>query len=66
MTPHRYLTSRRVDLARRLILDGRALRSVAAESGFYDQPHLSRHFKRILGVTPGRYLRSAGGLSTAD
>jgi AraC-like DNA-binding protein len=66
MTPHRYLTSRRVDLARRLILDGRALRSVAAESGFYDQPHLSRHFKRILGVTPGRYLRSAGGLSNAD
>jgi AraC-like DNA-binding protein len=52
MSPHRYLVSRRVDLARRLILAGEPLRSVAAGSGFYDQPHLTRHFKRILGVSP--------------
>lgn len=55
MSPHQYLISRRVDLARRLILGGRPLRAVAAESGFYDQPHLVRHFKRILGVSPARF-----------
>jgi AraC-like DNA-binding protein len=52
MSPHRYLISRRVDLARRLIVTGEPLRSVAVDSGFYDQPHLVRHFKRILGVSP--------------
>jgi AraC-like DNA-binding protein len=52
MSPHKYLVSRRVDVARRLILAGRPLSAVATESGFYDQPHLIRHFKRILGVSP--------------
>jgi AraC-like DNA-binding protein len=52
MSPHRYLVSRRVDLARRLILTGEPLESVPVGSGFYDQPHLIRHFKRILGVSP--------------
>ncbi|MEV0902854.1 AraC family transcriptional regulator [Actinoplanes sp. NPDC049802] len=58
MSPHQYLISRRVDLARRLILTGRPLRAVAADSGFHDQPHLNRHFKRILGVSPGRFTDS--------
>ncbi|MDG4798271.1 AraC family transcriptional regulator [Micromonospora sp. WMMD1082] len=58
-TPHRYLTSRRVDHARRLILDGQPLASVARSSGFYDQPHLTRHFTRILGVSPGLFSRAA-------
>ena len=52
MSPHQYLISRRVDVARHLILAGRPLAAVATESGFYDQPHLIRHFRRILGVSP--------------
>ena len=55
MSPHQYLISRRVDLARRLILAGEPLWSVAPGSGFYDQAHLDRHFKRILGVNPGTF-----------
>ncbi|MEU8239517.1 AraC family transcriptional regulator [Actinoplanes missouriensis] len=55
MAPHQYLISRRVDLARRLILSGHPLQSVAVDAGFYDQPHLTRHFTRILGVTPGTF-----------
>jgi AraC-like DNA-binding protein len=58
MSPHQYLISRRVDLARRQILAGDPLWSVAPGSGFYDQPHLIRHFKRILGVTPKAFARS--------
>jgi AraC-like DNA-binding protein len=30
---------------------------VAAEAGFADQAHLTRHFKRIVGVPPGAYQR---------
>jgi AraC-like DNA-binding protein len=62
MSPHQYLISRRVDLARRLILQGGPLWSAATGSGFYDQPHLIRHFKRILGVSPATFARTAGAL----
>lgn len=54
--------SRRVDRARRLLLAGRAPADVAGATGFYDQAHLTRHFKRLVGVTPGRYR--AGGART--
>jgi AraC-like DNA-binding protein len=59
LPPHRYLVGRRVDLARRLLLAGLPAARVAAEAGFHDQAHLTRHFRRLLGVTPGRYVRSA-------
>jgi AraC-like DNA-binding protein len=57
LPPHRYLTGRRVELARRLLLDGRAPSGVAVEAGFYDQAHLTRHFKRMVGVGPARFAR---------
>jgi AraC-like DNA-binding protein len=70
MSPHQYLISRRVDLARRLIVAGHPLGSAAAGSGFYDQPHLIRHFKRILGVSPKHFGRATTtadrGASTSD
>jgi len=59
MSPHQYVISRRVDLARRLILRGQPLWSAAVSSGFYDQPHLIRHFKRILGVSPAAFRPKA-------
>ncbi|MEV6568689.1 helix-turn-helix transcriptional regulator [Streptomyces kronopolitis] len=59
MGPHQYLTSRRVDLARKLLLDGMSPRLVAGATGFYDQSHFNRHFKRTLGTSPGRFARSA-------
>lgn len=57
--PHQHLISRRVDLARRLLRDGLPAGEVAAAVGFYDQSHLNRHFKRILGFSPGQYGRAA-------
>jgi AraC-like DNA-binding protein len=55
MPPHRYLTGRRLDHARRLLLAGQPAAAVAHEVGFFDQSHLTRHFKRLLGVTPTAY-----------
>jgi AraC-like DNA-binding protein len=57
MPPHRYLTGRRVDLARRYLLDGHPAAEVATLAGFYDQSHFTRHFKKVLGVTPKSFLR---------
>lgn len=57
LPPHQYLTARRIDRARRLLLDGHPPTAVATTLGFHDQPHLTRHFRRILGTTPGHYAR---------
>ena len=59
IAPHQYLNSRRVDRARRLLLDGRSPGEVASATGFFDQSHLTRHFRKLVGVTPGRYSRTA-------
>jgi AraC-like DNA-binding protein len=59
IAPHQYLMSRRVDRARRLLLDGGKPSEVATATGFYDQSHLTRHFKRLVGVSPGRYRSSS-------
>jgi AraC-like DNA-binding protein len=58
ISPHRYLTGLRVDLARRLLLDGMPPSMAAAAVGFCDQSHLNRSFKKVLGTTPGRYAGS--------
>jgi AraC-like DNA-binding protein len=57
--PHQYVIGRRLDLARRRLLAGESIGHVATETGFYDQAHLTRHFKRLLATTPGRYQRGA-------
>ncbi|MEW5961668.1 MAG: AraC family transcriptional regulator, partial [Chloroflexota bacterium] len=53
--PHTYLTQVRVQRAKSLLTQGWPIARVAAETGFVDQSHLSRHFKRNIGVTPGQY-----------
>ncbi|WOF24399.1 AraC family transcriptional regulator [Microbacterium betulae] len=55
IAPHRYLVARRVDLARRLLVGGHRPAAAAAMAGFHDQAHLTRHFRRILGVTPSAF-----------
>ncbi|MDL5155702.1 helix-turn-helix domain-containing protein [Actinomycetospora termitidis] len=59
LPPHRYLVGRRVELARGLLLAGVPAARAAVESGFHDQAHLTRHFRRLLGVPPGGFTRSA-------
>jgi AraC-like DNA-binding protein len=46
---------RRLQQARRMIETGEPLAEIAAETGFADQSHLNRHFKKAFGMTPGRW-----------
>lgn len=55
ISPHRYVVARRIDAARRRLLEGDPVSQVAADVGFHDQAHLTRHFKRHVGITPARY-----------
>ena len=58
VAPHSYLIGRRIDLARRLLLSGQTPAAAATGAGFYDQAHLTRHFRRYLGTTPARFVAS--------
>jgi AraC-like DNA-binding protein len=55
ISPHRYLVGRRIEAARRRLLEGQPLARVAADVGFHDQAHFTRHFKRHVGTTPASY-----------
>ncbi|MDM9621004.1 AraC family transcriptional regulator [Rhizobium sp. AC44/96] len=54
-SPHRYLLMRRLQQARAMIGAGDGLSDVAAATGFADQSHLHRHFKKAYGMTPGQW-----------
>lgn len=54
-SPHRYLVLRRLDRARSLIRAGTPLAEAAAASGFADQSHMTRQFRRAYGLPPGRW-----------
>lgn len=54
-SPYRYLTLRRLDRARVLIRAGAPLAEAALASGFADQSHMTRHFKKAYGLSPGRW-----------
>lgn len=57
LTPHAYVVQRRVQRARRLILQGAPLADTAAACGFADQSHMTRQFTRACGLTPGAFAR---------
>jgi transcriptional regulator GlxA family with amidase domain len=56
MSPQQYVRLVRVKHAQRLLRHGLPPSIVAAEVGFFDQSHLCRHFKRVLGTTPKVWL----------
>ena len=59
-SPHQYLIRCRVDRAKVLLLAGGgslSIAQVAARVGFFDQSHLGRHFKRLVGVSPAEFRR---------
>jgi AraC family transcriptional regulator len=57
LPPHRYVIARRVERAKELLREREQLplAEVAAEVGFSDQSHFTRHFRRLVGVTPRRF-----------
>jgi AraC-like DNA-binding protein len=57
ISPHDYLVQLRIRKARELLSEGMNIADVALTTGFADQSHFCRFFKRHVGTTPGRYLQ---------
>ncbi len=55
LSPHAYLTQIRVFHAKKAIESGVSLTDAAMVSGFSDQSHMSRYFKTIYGISPGKF-----------
>jgi AraC-like DNA-binding protein len=53
--PHRYQLDLRIDRAKALLARGESIAAVAAAVGFADQSHLTRHFRRLVGLPPSHY-----------
>ncbi len=68
VSPYQYLLHLRVQSAQSLLAAGAAMQSlaeVALAVGFSDQSHLTRHFKRVLGVTPGSAMNGVNVVKTS-
>lgn len=59
LPPHAYHLILKVNSAKRLLIAGVSTAEVAATVGFADQSHLTRHFRAIVGATPGAYKTAA-------
>src|SRR5258707_1660917 len=56
VTPHFYLTKKRVERAQQMLIQtDLSLAEVACAVGFFDQGHLARHFRHMLGTTPREF-----------
>lgn len=57
---HRYIVGRRVELAKRLLVESKMpIAEVALAAGFGDQSHFTRHFRYLVGITPWRFRNQA-------
>jgi len=55
LTPHAWLMQARARKAQHLLCRGLDIADAAAQTGFADQSHLTKTFKRLLGYTPGQF-----------
>lgn len=64
--PHEFQTQLRINQASRLLRQGYSIADAALETGFFDQSHLTRNFKRITGMTPKYYSKHSNIAQDAE
>ncbi|UIY31505.1 AraC family transcriptional regulator (plasmid) [Neorhizobium galegae] len=55
IAPYEWLLRRRIERAKESLLWGSKLSEVAVACGFADESHLTRMFRRVVGVAPGAW-----------
>lgn len=55
---HSYILNKKVHLAKELLSSNIPVSLIAQNSGFFDQSHLNRSFKRIFQITPKEYQKN--------
>ncbi|MDP4145824.1 MAG: AraC family transcriptional regulator [Bacillota bacterium] len=58
MSPHQYITALRINHSKAIMKKDISILEAALQSGFYDQSHFTKSFKKYLGLTPLAYKNS--------
>ena len=59
LTPHQYIITERIHRAKELILEGESLALAGLHTGFSDQSHFIRSFRKIYGYSPKTLLQKS-------
>lgn len=59
-TPAQWRLARKVDKAKLLLKDARSIADIAIDCGFADQAHLTRTFRAVVGISPGKWRAQFG------
>lgn len=62
MTPHAYVTGRRVVRGKTLLAQGLPVADVALATGFFDQSHFTTRFRQTYGMTPRTFQLGWAGV----
>lgn len=65
-TPYRLVLEVRLRHASALLGAGATIAETAVQTGFADQSHFTRHFKRLTGMTPRQYATLRQGAAPGD
>jgi AraC-like DNA-binding protein len=57
-TPGQTLSKLRISAIKNLLLKGEPLKTIAEQTGFYDEFHLSKAFKKSTGISPSKYMKN--------
>jgi len=60
LPPRQYLLNLRIEKAKKLLAQQLSSTQVAYQTGFFDQSHFIRHFKRFIGITPKQFASKVG------
>lgn len=62
LTPHKFHLQNRIRKAQELLLTSSSITETSVNTGFYDQSHFDKSFKKIVGISPTEYLASCKSL----
>ena len=58
LTPHKFHLQSRIRKAQNMLFTGQSITEASVNTGFYDQSHFDKSFKKIVGISPTEYLRN--------
>lgn len=59
LTPHKFHLQNRIRKAQDLLFTSKSITEASVNTGFYDQSHFDKSFKKIVGISPSEYLASS-------